>query len=252
VKDAEAMTMLAPQPLEHVTSVAGSVVRLVGVGKSIDDRKVLRHINLEVAAGEFVGILGANGAGKSTLLKVIATLTPATTGRIELFGQPLTRDAVALRSRIGLIGHQSMLYRDLTARENLEFFARLYGLRNATNRVAQALTMIGLSSRSDDAVKTFSRGMTQRVAIARALLHDPELLLADEPFAGLDAPSIQSLEQLLADLGTAGKTVIMVNHDIEQTLRIADRAVLLRHGKVVLDQPTHRLYAQEVLSEVSR
>jgi heme exporter protein A len=245
--------MLAPQPLECVaTATADSVVRLVGVGKTIDDRQVLRHINLEIAAGEFVAVLGANGAGKSTLLKVIATLSPATTGGIELFGEPLTRQATKLRSRIGLIGHQSMLYRDLTARENLQFFANLYGLEDRDKRVAQALVMIGLSSRADDAVKTFSRGMAQRVAIARALLHDPELLLADEPFAGLDAPSIRSLEQLFADLGTAGKTVIMVNHDIEQSLRIAERVVVLRHGKVVMDQPTHRLYEEEVLAEVSR
>jgi heme ABC exporter ATP-binding subunit CcmA len=225
-------------------------VRTIKLGKTLDERVILREIDLEMGVGEFVALLGANGAGKSTLLRILSSLMPPSEGHVELFGETLTRNAVALRRRIGLIGHQPMLYRDLSARENLRFFATLYDLNEPDNRVDRMVRMVGLIDRADDPVKTFSRGMTQRVSIARALLHDPQLILADEPFAGLDAPSIQSLENLFQRLSDAGRTIILVNHDIEQTLRLAERAIVLRQGRVVLDQPTHRLYAREVLSEV--
>jgi heme exporter protein A len=155
-----------------------------------------------------------------------------------------------LRAKIGLIAHTSMLYRDLSAKENLLFFAKLYEVKEPEDRVVRMLRMVGLTDRANDPVKNFSRGMTQRASIARALLHDPELILADEPFAGLDAPSTTALEGLLSRLNAVGKTIVLVNHDIEQTLRLAERAIVLRQGKIALDQPTHRLYAREVLSEV--
>jgi heme ABC exporter ATP-binding subunit CcmA len=225
-------------------------IRCTQVSKSLDDRPILQGIDLEIGAGEYVALMGANGAGKSTLLRILATLMTPTDGEVELFGQPLKRNAVNLRARIGFIAHQSMLYRDLSARENLDFFARLYGVDDPPRQVNRMLQMIGLSDRGDDPVKNFSRGMTQRVSIARALLHNPELLLADEPFAGLDAPSTAALENLFSQLSAAGKTIVLVNHDVEQTLRLAERALVLRNGRVVLDRPTHRLYAREVLSEV--
>ena len=231
------------------TAMEPSVIRTTGVGKSIDGRTILRDVSFNISAGQLVAVLGANGTGKSTLLKVLSTLVPPSSGQVELFGQIATATSADLRRRIGLIGHQSMLYRDLSACENLEFFAKLYDVANPSSRATQMLDMIGLSDRSRDPVRTFSRGMVQRVAIARALLHDPELILADEPFAGLDAPSIDALEHLLSDLKEAGKTILLVNHDIEQSLRIADHAIVLRGGRVAIDQPTHRLYEREVLSE---
>ena len=226
-------------------------VRLTKLSKSIDERLVLRQIDLEIECGGYVALLGANGAGKSTLLKIIATLTPPTSGEVSLFGRPLAGNGVELRRRIGFISHASMLYRDLSAKENLEFYAKLYGLENPTRRARQMLEMAGLASRANDPIKTFSRGMVQRAAIARALLHDPQLVLADEPFSGLDAPSIASLELLFADLSSAGKTIILVNHDIEQSLRLAERAVILRGGRIVVNEPVYRLYPREVLAEVS-
>jgi heme ABC exporter ATP-binding subunit CcmA len=235
------------EPTEPRTETA---VRTVKLGKTLDERVILRDIDLEIGAGEYVAVLGANGAGKSTLLRILASLMPPSDGHVELFGEPLTRNAVALRRRIGLIGHQSMLYRDLSARENLRFFAALYDLSEPEKHVDRMLRMVGLIDRADDPIKNFSRGMTQRVSIARSLLHDPQLILADEPFAGLDAPSIQSLEGLLQRLSDAGRTIVLVNHDIDQSLRLAERALVLRQGGVVLDQPTHRLYPREVLSEV--
>jgi heme exporter protein A len=221
------------------------------LSKSIDERPVLRGIDLDVEAGSYVALLGANGAGKSTLLKIIATLIPPSSGEVDLFGKKLGRDGNELRRRIGFISHNSMLYRDLSARENLEFFAKLYGLTDPPRRARKMLEMAGLWNRANDPVKTFSRGMVQRAAIARALIHDPELVLADEPFSGLDAPSIESLEQLFADLNEAGKTIILVNHDIEQSLRLAQRAVILRGGQIVINEAVYRLYPREVLAEVS-
>jgi heme exporter protein A len=234
----------------EATMQTAAAVKTVRVCKSIDERAILRDVSIEIAAGQFVTLLGANGTGKSTLLKIHTTLIPPSAGEVELFGRKAIATSSDLRRRIGLIGQDSMLYRDLSARENLEFFGRLYDLADPAARAKQMLAMIGLSDRSNDPVRTFSRGMVQRVAIARALLHDPQLVLADEPFAGLDAPSIEALEHLLDDLNRAGKTIVLVNHDIEQSLRIADHAIVLRGGTVVVDQPTHRLYAKEVLAEV--
>jgi heme exporter protein A len=225
-------------------------VELIGLSKSIDDRPILRELSLTIEAGQFVAVLGANGTGKTTLLKILSTLVPPSSGELLLFGERATGTSVSLRRRIGLIGHQSMLYRDLSARENLEFFGKLYAVNDPVDRARQMLDMIGLSPRANDPVKNFSRGMVQRVAIARALLPDPALLLADEPFDGLDAPSIESLQKLLTKLNDAGTTIVTVLHDIEQCLKLSGRAIVLRGGRVVLDQPSCRLFAREVLSEV--
>jgi heme exporter protein A len=229
---------------------ATPAVRTVGLCKSIDGRQILRDVAIEVPAGRFVAVLGANGSGKSTLLKVLATLIPASAGQVQLFGETASATSAHLRRRIGLIGHDSMLYRDLTARENLEFFAKLYRVESPADRAAQMLDAVGLGHRANDRVGSFSRGMIQRVAIARALLHRPELILADEPFAGLDAPSIASLENLFEQIHLAGKTIVMVNHDIDQSLRIAEHAIVLRHGRVAVNQASYKLYPREVLSEV--
>jgi heme exporter protein A len=237
----------------HAAAVASAAaVEAIGLGKSIDDRPILEDLNFTIAPGSFVALLGANGAGKSTLLKILATLSPPTAGQLLLFGAKLDREAIKARSRIGLIGHQSMLYRDLTARENLRFFGKLYGVKDLNHRIDELLEAMDLSDRGDDAVKTFSRGMTQRVAIARALIHSPDLLLADEPFDGLDAPSINALEQNLARLHASGKTIILTNHNIEQSLRLTQRTLVLRQGWLVLDETSSQLDSQVVLKEMER
>ena len=227
-------------------------VRAAGLGKSIEERAILRGIGLEIKSGEFVALLGANGAGKSTLLKILATLMPATEGTLELFGINAHGGggggAAKVRAKIGLIGHQTMLYHDLSARENLEFFGRLYGVQNVTARAKELLTKLGLANRAGDAVKGFSRGMAQRVGIARALMHDPELLLADEPFAGLDAPSSAMLERVLADLHGTGKTIVLTNHDIGQSLKLAQRVVVLKRGAKVIDTPVGGVDSAAVLA----
>jgi heme exporter protein A len=245
------MTAIATQLIRADRREASPAIAVRDLVKRIDDRPVLRGIDLSIDAGEYAVILGANGAGKSTLLKLLATLTAPSEGEISLFGSAGRVNAAALRRRVGFIDHQSLLYRDLSASENLEFFAHLYGLRDARQRVCAALARFGLATRADDPVKSFSRGMVQRLAIARALLHDPDLLLADEPFTGLDAPSVSFVERLFDELIRAGKTIVMVNHDVAQTLRIARRVIVLRDGRVALDQPADALAAADVLAKVS-
>jgi heme exporter protein A len=245
-----AVAIQLPKPSVRVAINTPVTIRAQDLCKSIDTRSILQHVDLDVRAGEYVAVLGANGAGKSTLLKILATLSPATRGDLQLFGRPVNSDSRDLRARIGLIGHQSMLYRDLTARENIEFFGRIYGIPNPAQRAARLLEVMGLLDRADDPVKSFSRGMTQRVAIARALVHDPELILADEPFDGLDAPSVAATEDLLDRLHQTGKTIVLVNHDIAQTLRIARRVVVLSRGRILIDAPARSLDVAGVLAEV--
>jgi len=225
-------------------------VRAENLVKTLDERPVLNQIDLSIAAGEYVVILGINGAGKTTLLKILSTLMPPTSGGLQLFGLSVPKQAARARARLGMIGHQSMLYRDLTARENLELFARLYGVRSPRQRAEELLKTVGMIDRADDAVKTFSRGMSQRVSIARALVHEPDLVLADEPFAGLDVPGSAAVERLLEDLHIAGKTIVMVNHDVGQSLRLAQRVVVLSGGMVAIDQPARITDAPTILAEL--
>ena len=223
-----------------------------GLCVEIDGRHILDKISLEIPAGQAVALMGANGAGKSTLLRVLATLTPPSEGTLKLFGRRIGPTAAAVRSKIGIISHLPMLYRDLSIRENLEFFGRLYDTPAPRVRAAEMLALVGLTGRADDAVKTLSRGMVQRAAIARAMMHDPALLLADEPFEGLDAPSAKSLETLWNSLRAEGRTLIMANHDVARSLALSDRAVVLRLGKVIMDSPSEALTAGQVIQEISR
>lgn len=228
-----------------------SVVAAAELCLSIDETPILQDVSFEIPRGASVALLGANGAGKSSLLRVFATLTPPSGGRLELFGQAVRDHAAAVRARTGVIAHQPMLYRDLTVRENLEFFARLYGVAAPARRAVEMLELVGLAHRADQAVKALSRGMTHRVAIARSLVHGPDLLLADEPFDGLDVPSVGALQTVLTHLHEEGGTLIVANHDIAQSLALADRVVVLRCGRVVVDAPAGGLTAADVLAEVA-
>ena len=195
-------------------------------------RRALNRVSVEFDAGEIVAVLGPNGAGKTTLLFVAATLLRPTSGQIR-FGEwtPATAGS-ALRGRIGLVGHDLYVYSDLTAEQNLRFFARLYQMDQVDRRVGDALARAGLADRADEPIGAYSRGMRQRLAIERALIHDPRLVLLDEPFTGLDEPSAEALKSRLRRLRENGCIVIVTTHDLEAVDGLADRAVVLQQGRL--------------------
>ena len=187
------------------------MIRLNDVVKQYGLNPVLRGVDLSVEAGEFVTLVGPNGAGKSTLMGIIATLLRPSSGDVLVGGWRLPEQADRVRRHIGLVSHNSLLYRDMTAAENLTFFAKLYQLEDAEARVIEALRKVGLFARQRDPVGTFSRGMVQRLTIARATLHEPDVLLLDEPYTGLDQEATQLLDELLREETARGRTILMLS-----------------------------------------
>lgn len=200
--------------------------------KSFGSRRVLRGVNLKVDRGEIVALIGVNGAGKSTLLRILSTLTRPDGGSISLDGNSIHEDPNRVRQQMGVVLHAPMLYGSLTARENLRFFSRLFGVLDSEKRIPQILDEMNLSSRADDLVRTYSRGMQQRLSIARALLHDPEFLLMDEPLTGLDDDSIDRLNQFLKRAAQQGKAILFATHDLERACELATRADTLHRGTI--------------------
>lgn len=200
---------------------------------------VLRGLDLRIERGEWVALLGANGSGKSTLLRLLCGLTKPTSGRVTVGGWELPAEAAAIRAQIGLVSHKQLIYEALTAHENLVFFARLYGLppAQAAERINGLLKQVGLYKRRDTLARTFSRGMLQRLSIARALLHDPDVLLLDEPYTGLDHDASAMLDDLVREAHAGGRTILMTTHDLERAARLAGRAVILSKGAVAYDAP---------------
>lgn len=197
---------------------------------------VLRGLDFRILRGEFVALLGQNGSGKSSLLRLIAGLSKATEGTIRIGGWEMPREAMAVRAQIGLVAHQPLLYENLSARENLDFFGKLYNIAPAVRqeRIAELLRQVGLHKRADSLVRTFSRGMQQRLSIARALLHQPDVLLFDEPFTGLDQTAAETLDEILRR-SRQQRTVIMSTHQLGKLPGLADRALILSRGKIAFD-----------------
>ncbi|MFN2446245.1 MAG: heme ABC exporter ATP-binding protein CcmA [Vicinamibacterales bacterium] len=208
-------------------------VAAVDVGRHFGRRKALSNISFTCRAGEIVGVLGPNGAGKSTLLSIFATLLAPSAGRVEYGESTAALSGAELRARLGVLGHDLYLYPELTARENLTFFARLYGLAECHRRVADALEQAGLTSRADDQVLSFSRGMRQRLALERALVHVPRLVLLDEPFTGLDQASAAALVARLRGLQDRGAIILLATHDLDVAEGLLSRALFLRSGRLV-------------------
>ena len=200
-------------------------IELADVGRAYGERVALAGVTLALEEGETLAVFGANGAGKTTLLRILATLLRPHRGTASVLGRSLPREGWAVRGRIGFLGHEPLLYRDLTARENLRFHARLHGVEPP--RVEALLDAVGLRRRADDPVHTFSRGMVQRTAVCRAVLHSPSLLLLDEPFAGLDPGAASLVAPLLA-----GGTRVLITHDVDGGLAGADVVLGLRAGRV--------------------
>jgi len=210
-------------------------LRVTDVARHYGRRKALSQINFTCDAGEIVGLLGPNGAGKSTLLNILATLLAPSVGRVE-YGSLTAEAGAAVRAQIGMLGHDLFLYPELTARENLTFFARLYALPDAERSAASALDRAGLAERADDFVSGFSRGMRQRVALERALLHDPRLILLDEPFTGLDQTSTHALIERLKERQRAGRLIVLATHDLDVADRLLTRAIYLKNGRIVASE----------------
>jgi heme exporter protein A len=208
------------------------LIQATQLAKAFGIRHVLKGLDLSAHAGEIVALLGVNGAGKTTLLRVLATLTIPDSGSIRVNGISTKSEPNLVRQKLGVVLHSPMLYGNLTAEENLAFFARLYGVQNPRERISGLLNLVGLSKRKGDLVRTFSKGMQQKLSITRALLHDPDYLLMDEPYSSLDQSAIQLLDQILLGLARQGKTVLIATHDIERIFPIANRFDILHKGRI--------------------
>ena len=195
-------------------------------------KAVLRGVNFSVQPGEFVALLGPNGAGKTTFLRILASLSRPTLGEVNVAGYHLPKEAAAVRARLGVVSHLPLLYGDLSAEENLQFYGRMYGIPNLNARITEVLEMVGLENRRRDLTRTFSRGMQQRLAIGRAVLHDPDVMLFDEPYTGLDQDASSMLDEVLKTVAARGRTVVMTSHDLARAEDLATRFDILTRGSI--------------------
>ncbi len=202
-------------------------------------KTVLKGMDFSVEEGEFVALIGPNGAGKSTFLRILASLTRPTMGAVSVAGFDLPKEAADVRRRLGVVSHLPLLYVDLTAAENLTFYGRMYNLPDVDARTDEVLEMVGLIKRRDDLVRTYSRGMQQRLAIGRAVLHDPSVMLFDEPYTGLDQDASSMLDDVLRTVAARGRTVVMTSHDLARTEDLATRFDVLSRGKIAASA-THK------------
>lgn len=203
--------------------------------KAFGSRVVLRGIDLHIPPGQFVTLMGANGAGKTTLLNIVATLSKLTAGQVIIGGVDIRAQAAYIRRYIGLVSHKTLLYDDLSAEQNLTFYAKMYDVEDRERRIETVLQQVGLWGRQKDPVRTYSRGMQQRLAIARSILHDPPILLLDEPDTGLDQHAAGMLGELLAAVDTHRRTVLMTSHNLERSFNLGDRVLILANGKIAYD-----------------
>ena len=229
-------TEAAPDATGASGGTGTPAIELRGLGRAYGERIALSGVTLELAAGRTLAVFGANGAGKTTLLRILATLLRPHRGEARVLGRALPDEGWAVRGRVGLLGHEPLLYRDLSARENLRFHARLHGLDGrGGERIEALLEAVGMARRADEPVHTLSRGMAQRVAVCRAVLHEPELLLLDEPLANLDPGAAAAVEGLIGP--GCGATRVVISHDVAHGLQEADLVLGLRSGRQALLAP---------------
>jgi heme exporter protein A len=210
-------------------------IEVDGLRKTFGRREVLKGLTFSLERGGFLSVFGPNGAGKTTTLRVLATLLTPTAGSVRVAGHDVREDPTAVRRVLGFISHDPLLYPDLTAHENLRFYADMYGVEDREARITELLERLELSHRRHDVVRTFSKGMRQRLAIARAILHRPRVLLLDEPYSGLDPQAADILDGLLADI-RAEHTFVLVTHDIAKGVELATRLLIVDNGRIVHEQ----------------
>lgn len=225
------------------------MIQIQKVVKTFGNRVVLRGVDLTINEGDFITLMGANGAGKTTLLHIVASLSKPTMGDVFINGYSLADSASELRRFIGLVSHKTLLYDDLTAEQNLKFYAKMYDVPNAANRIETILNQVNLWHRRGDPVRTYSRGMQQRLAIARAILHNPPILLLDEPDTGLDQHSAEILSDLLKAVGISNRTILMTTHNLERGLSLGNRVVILAKGKIAYDAARQDVSLDEARSQ---
>jgi len=211
-------------------------------------KTVLRGVDFEVQPGEFVALLGPNGAGKTTFLRILSSLSRPSLGEVNVAGFRLPKEAAAVRARLGVVSHLPLLYGDLSAEENLRFYARMYNIANQELRITEVLEMVGLENRRRDLVRTFSRGMQQRLAIGRAVLHDPDVMLFDEPYTGLDQDASSMLDVVLKTVAAKGRTVVMTSHDLARAEDLATRFDILSRGVIAASATHGQLRKSNLLS----
>lgn len=216
-----------------------SMITVKKLVKRFGLKTVLRGVDFNVEPGEFVALLGPNGAGKTTFLRILASLSRPSLGEVTVAGYRLPNEAAAVRARLGVVSHLPLLYGDLSAEENLRFYGRMYGLSNLEARITEVLEMVGLDNRRRDLIRTFSRGMQQRLAIGRAVLHDPDVMLFDEPYTGLDQDASSMLDDVLKTVAVEGRTVVMTSHDLARAEDLATRFDILSRG-VIAATATHK------------
>ena len=206
-----------------------------GVTKSFGYIQALRGVDLKVKKGEFVTVFGPNGAGKTTLIKLLATLTKPTSGKVSIANYDIKKEPDKVRALIGVISHDPYLYGNLSALENIGFFASLYGISQPKKKAIQVIKQVGLESRMHDLVRTFSRGMQQRLAVARAIVHNPKIFLLDEPYTGLDQHGARIFGDLLNWLKTENRTIVMTTHNLPEGLEVSDRVAIIDGGKIIYE-----------------
>lgn len=211
-------------------------------------KTILRGLDFQVQPGEFVALLGPNGAGKTTFLRILASLSRPSLGSVKVAGYSLPNESAQVRAKLGVVSHLPLLYPDLTAEENLQFYARMYGITNYQSRINQVLALIGLENRRKDFVRTFSRGMSQRLAIGRAILHEPEVILFDEPYTGLDQDASAMLDDVLRTVASHGRTVVMTSHDLIRAEALATRFDVLSRGMITASINKNDLINNNVLN----
>lgn len=223
------------------------MIRVRNLVKRFGLKTVLKGLNFEVQPGEFVALLGPNGAGKTTFLRILASLSRPALGEVSIAGYRLPQEAAAVRRKLGVVSHLPLLYGDLTAEENLKFYGRMYGVEQLDMRINAVLEMVGLANRRRDPVRTFSRGMQQRLAIGRAVLHDPEVMLFDEPHTGLDQDASEMLDGVLREVAARGRTVVMTSHDLARVGDLASRFDVLSRGIIVASAQSEQIHADHLL-----
>ncbi len=217
--------------------MAAPLIQVAGLIKNYGYIKALRGIDLELAPGDFLSLFGPNGAGKSTLIRLLSTQAKPTSGRVEIAGYNLAEDTLELRHQIGVISHASYLYNSLTALENIKLYASLYGVEKPERQARKLIEQVGLADRMHHLVRTFSRGMQQRLSIARALIHQPRIIFLDEPYTGLDQHAAHLLSELLNQLNDGERTIILITHNLNRGLALANQVAILVQGRLIYHQP---------------